>query len=255
MSYAKYRSIIISHLSTNTRATIVELADICNITKPTIRRYLHLLEKENIIKCTYGGAEFLFPSHFSTLKLRMNENAETKQNIARKASEFIKDGDTIFLGGGSTVAYMAQYLSHKKNLVVVTNSLYIINELSYSQNIRLICAGGILYPNNNSFVGDFTAHVLQNCIVDKVFLGAAGISHQGVSYRPSTTFDQEVLNESLILQQNSLHFFLADSDKFKKKGAVITTPPSQIHSIITDLKFSQNDLSIWKDLQIRIINI
>ena len=253
MNYAKYKSTMISYLSTHKHATIVELGKLCQLTKPTIRRYLRLLEKDGIVKCTYGGAEFLFPSNFSALELRMNESTESKQQIAKKACELIKEGDTVFLGGGSTIAYMAHHLSDKKNLVVITNSLYIINELTLSTDIRLICTGGVLYPNNNSFVGDFTSHALQHCIIDKAFLGVAAISPVGISYRPSTIFDEEVHNESLILDRSEQNVFLADASKFNKKGAVITTTPNYIHTIITDKKFTTEELSIWNDSQISII--
>src|SRR5258708_12679346 len=60
---------------------------------------------------------------------RRNEYREEKQSIGQCAAENIHDGETIILDASSTNHYVLPYLAKKRDLTVITNSLYISKEL------------------------------------------------------------------------------------------------------------------------------
>ena len=63
---------------------------------------------------------------------RMISQLEEKKMIAEKCSEYINDGDCIYLDSGSTTYQIAKYIKNKKNLTVITNSIPVVNELMNS---------------------------------------------------------------------------------------------------------------------------
>ena len=62
----------------------------------------------------------------------MTENIAEKIAIGQKCAELVNDGDTLFLGGGTTVLHAVKYLKEKKGLTVVTYSLPVAAELLFS---------------------------------------------------------------------------------------------------------------------------
>lgn len=58
-----------------------------------------------------------------------SKHLSEKQEIAAHALKFIQPGDVIALDGGSTTLEIARLLENKP-LTVITNDLFIINELT-----------------------------------------------------------------------------------------------------------------------------
>ncbi len=87
-----------------------ELAEELNISIDTLRRDINLLDKQGKIKKIYGGIK-LVESEFaeSPMDARMVGHLEEKNMIAQKCSEYINDGDCIYLDSGSTTYQIAIY--------------------------------------------------------------------------------------------------------------------------------------------------
>ena len=119
-----------------------ELAEELHISIDTLRRDINLLAKQGKIKKIYGGVK-LVKSEFaeSPMGERMVSQLEEKEMIAQKCSEYINDGDCIYIDSGSTTYQIAKYIKKKKNLTVITNSIPVVNELINS-DIDLIIIGG-----------------------------------------------------------------------------------------------------------------
>ena len=70
------------------------------VTEDSIRKDLAHLEKDGMLKKTYGGAvRVRTNSHDRYVSQRIGKNVEEKRVIAKRAYEIIQDGDVIFLGG------------------------------------------------------------------------------------------------------------------------------------------------------------
>lgn len=91
---------ILSMLETQPSLRTIELARKFDVTDETIRRDLELLDSENKLIRTHGGALRIEKRiHDIPMLSRLKENRDQKREIARKALEYIKEGETT-LGKG-----------------------------------------------------------------------------------------------------------------------------------------------------------
>ena len=132
--------------------SIQELAQHLNVSTMTIRRYLtELEEKDELIK-VHGGAESKLvrneKSQFEKQSLYMNE----KKEIADIASHFIKPGETIFIGSGTTLEQLA-YKITEEDIRVVTNSWPVFVILNQKNFKELVLVGGTYRERTGAFVG------------------------------------------------------------------------------------------------------
>ena len=121
--------------------TISELSNELRVSEATVRRDLETLEANGKLRRVHGGAELLRQHQEPVYEEKASRNAAEKAYIAEKAVSFIKESDTIFLDGGSTVLELAKMLERFHDLTVVTNSLMAASALM-ERNFRLILVGG-----------------------------------------------------------------------------------------------------------------
>jgi len=96
-------------------ATIGELADLCQVSNPTIRRDLIYLESIKFIERFYGGAKINTSRNIEILNYhKYYSHWAEKMRIGAKAAELVEDGDFIALNTGTTMMAFAQNLSRKK---------------------------------------------------------------------------------------------------------------------------------------------
>ncbi len=150
------------------------------VSESTIRRDLSQLEEEGVVRRTHGGAVFV-SDRVNALNYAVREQSAVaeKQAIGRAAAELVEDGETVLLDGGTTTYHVARALVGR-SLQVVTNSLPIANLLSSSPNVELIFVGGYIYPRPGVALGPITRQALASLQFSKVFMGAAGITEEGL---------------------------------------------------------------------------
>jgi DeoR/GlpR family transcriptional regulator of sugar metabolism len=96
-------------------AQVQQLSGIFGVSIYTIRRDLSSLEKRGLIKKTHGGAVKLEKSMWlPTMEQGFREAAAEKQAIALKTSEYISDGDTVFLIGSTITNMLIPNIVNKK---------------------------------------------------------------------------------------------------------------------------------------------
>src|SRR3990172_2232326 len=145
-----------------------------------VRKDLRFLEAKGLIERTHGGvlAKRKVRGEL-TLEEKESEHAPAKARVARAARAMIKDGDTIWLDGGSTNLMIAKELSSARNLTVLTNSLAVAQELLNSSGVEVIICGGMLRRVTTSIVGPFAHALIERVNLDKAFIGLDGISLDG----------------------------------------------------------------------------
>lgn len=212
--------------------TVQELCRIFAASEATVRRDLEELSSENLIKRIHGGATGinLLISQNELLKRRLIREKE-KESIARKASELIEDGETIFLGSGSTVLALVNYLRERKNLTAISNSLPVINELVDMPDIKVIVIGGLLRKSELSIIGHIAEKGLEELRADKVILGSEAIHlDQGMT----NSYLDETMTDRAIIKLSSHIIILADHTKFNKIRPAFWAPLSVVDTIVTD---------------------
>ena len=97
------RNRIIEILSRKNRASVAELSQEFRIGEATIRRDLQELENRGLVLRTHGGVLVMdTASRESPLKERETHNREKKERIAQCIAQFVRNGESIMIDGGTT---------------------------------------------------------------------------------------------------------------------------------------------------------
>jgi DeoR/GlpR family transcriptional regulator of sugar metabolism len=223
-------------------ATVAEIADWVGASPATVRRDLAWLDEQGLIIRTRGGATATDYSSQAILRRavpsyeqRLNEYVEEKRSIGQCAAEYIHDGETIILDASSTNHYILPYLGKKRDLTVLTNSLYISKELmtiaETNSSLTVICSGGTLFMRSHSFIGMIAEQALSQFYVDKAFIGLRGISLQ---HGLTSPFPEEIPVKRQMIKCAQQVFILADHTKFNLTLASLIAPLNVVHTLITD---------------------
>lgn len=233
---------IISLLEEKNSVTVLELSKIFNITEETVRRDLEKLEKEGLLKRTYGGAVAIENTNMELpLKIREVTNIDNKHNIGLKVSDYIEDGDTIALDSSTTALQVAKQIKSKKRMTVITNAISVVYELSDAKDTTVISTGGTLRPSTMGFVGHLAEESIKKYNVDKAVISCKGIDmERGVT--ESNEAEAEV--KKAMIDAADKVFLLADSTKFNKISFVKMLKFEVIDAIFTDKKLTEE----WEQL-------
>lgn len=178
---------ILEQLHAHGKVNAVEIARLFDVSMETIRRDLDSLEKEGVLKRVHGGA---IKSNYKIgeppFVQRQGLHIEAKQKVAKQGVQMLKDGDTIVMGGGTTILEMARAIRGVNNLTILTNSVPTANSLMDSLNQglfhgKVIILGGELNPELHSTRGTVCEKMLDLFNVHKAFISPGGISLSGVT--------------------------------------------------------------------------
>jgi DeoR/GlpR family transcriptional regulator of sugar metabolism len=231
------RKKIMSILQEKNSVLVPELSKTFEVTEETIRRDLEKLEKEGLLKRTYGGA-VINESTNADLPLNIREvtNIEGKESIAAKLVEYIEDGDTIILDSSSTALQVAKLLKNKKKITVITNSVKVVLELAASKDCNVISTGGTLREMSMSFVGSLAENSIKNYNVDKAIISCKGLDKaKGIT----ESNEAEAQVKKAMISVADKVFLAVDNRKFDKVAFVKLMNINDIHTMFTDEKLSE----------------
>lgn len=252
MTYPERKKIILDLLRQKGKVSVQELISICNISKVTARRDLDALFKEALIERVHGGALAKEQETFTAFRDKNLQHSPQKEQIGQLASQYIEDGDTIFLDCGSTVFQVCAFLKHKKNLRVITNSIPIMLALMENPEIHLNLIGGELDQERRAIHGSTALEHIRKYKADKAFIGIDGISlHRGLS------------SQSEKEQSISLHmahaadkvYLLCDSSKFEKDAYLKMGDWHLVDTVITDDQLDLYLLQQYLNAGIQVVSV
>ncbi len=238
-------------IARNQRITVAKICETFEVSEATARRDLETLAAQGKAQRVHGGAIVLQAAPpEQPMLLRQSEQAEEKLRIGQAAAALIQDGETVFLGSGTTVLEAARALRSRRALTVITNSLPVINVLAGLPDITLVCLGGILRPSELSFIGHITEQALAEVRADKIVIGTRAISlEQGLTndYLPETMTDRAILKAGREV------IVVSDSSKFGRVATVLLAPIESITTIVTDSRVPADFISEARARHIRLI--
>lgn len=164
------------------RIRTVELAELLDVTQPTVRRDIADLDRQRLLHRTHGGAVAVRRSYEPTLATRAGLHVAAKQRIARACLQRIADGDSVFLDSGSTVEAIADALcesSGPRHVNVLTNALGVAGRLAEVPAVRHTVLGGQYRALGGCLVGPLAVESLQQFTVNTAFIGVTGLSELG----------------------------------------------------------------------------
>ena len=234
----------------NRRFTIPELAEKFTVSEITIRRDLNQFKQRGLIEKAYGGTIAISVDNDIPIIRRLDENREYKERIAKTAAQLIGNNTSIFVGSGSTTAYLARYLVKRENITVVTNAINLSSELAKGKEITVVVVGGVLRPSELSLIGHITEQSLEEINVSKVFMGMAAIS---VEAGLTNYYLPEVRTDRKLFDLSSETIILADHTKFGKVASAYVAPIEKITTIITDDETDPKIIEAIRRLGVKVI--
>lgn len=231
---------ILEEVNTNGIASISELSKMLGVTETTVRRDSEELEKQGLLIRVHGGVKSLRQETILSKETEKNmkertENYEEKDQVAKKASILIKDGDCIFIDGGSSMLPLAKYINNKKLNIVTNNGLFLDINKNESDFIFL---GGSYICDYMMTAGPIAENNLSNFNFDIVF-----ISCIGVDLKRNLIYTADLLTtniKTMAIKQATKAYLLIDSSKINKKGFYSSIRINDFDAIITDPKNIDN---------------
>jgi len=238
-------------LQQNNSVKVSELKELFGVSEMTIRRDLERLEQHGLLVRTHGGAS-LNPKNSVDVAFhnRNQKFVEEKEAIARTAAELVHNGDSIVLDAGTTTTAMTKYLRDKKDLIVLTNSLTVVNDLTNVPGITLIITGGNVRDITLSLVGSLAKDNLLRFNVDKAFIGTSGLCPvQGLTNQ--NMYESEVKKAMIDIAREAI--VLADHSKFHRVSFSCFSPLNAVRKIITDSKAPTDTVQKIRDMGIDVL--
>lgn len=226
------RSEILELLKKQDNISVQELSDMYGVSEVSIRNDLAHLENKGLLIRTRGGAINKQPKSFDlSLNQRLKKYYKEKQNIGKRAVEYIKEGDTIVMDSGSTTLRIAENLGKFKQIKLITNSLPIAEQVADYKGVEVIIPGGVLRPEMRSLIGPMAERNLVNYFCDIAFLAVDGIDcDSGIS----TPVLYEATFSRTMIDISKKVIVVSDSSKFLRRSFVKIASLDKIHVVITD---------------------
>ena len=242
---------ILSLLGKQGRLSVAEIVEQFSISEATARRDLETLASQGKAQRVHGGviAVEQAPPELPILE-REGEQTDEKAGIGRAAAELIADGETVFLGSGTTVLEAAKHLRDRKNLTVITNSLPVLNALAGIKDITVVSLGGQLRESELSFIGHITEQALAELRVDKVIMGTRGIS---LEHGLTNDYLPETLTDRAILKIGRMVIIAADHTKVNRVATALLAPLDSMQTFVTDSKADKKFIQALKRNGINVI--
>jgi DeoR/GlpR family transcriptional regulator of sugar metabolism len=220
---------ILDFLAANKTVKISLLAEILDVSQVTLRKDLDNLEKRGIIRRAHGYASL---DGADETGKRMAFSHSIKRRIAKAAAQTVDEGETVLIESGSCCAIFAEELAMtRKNVTIVTNSVFVANYICRLSNIKIILLGGYFQPESQVMVGPMTAKCSEVVFSDKFFLGADGF----VPYYGFTGRDHlRVETAGEMAKRAKKVFILTESTKFQRHGAYNLFQLDKLAGVFTD---------------------
>ena len=235
----KNEMLLLKELNTRKIINIKTAIELLGVSESTVRRLFTNLEQKGVCVRGHGSIRILDNDFTNIYVYESVENTGVaeKEIIADKALKLIKDGDTIFLDSGTTLAKLGAKIADAlrdnilHRITVFTNSLVNLNVLKDYVQVNVI--GGEYRENRKDFCGIIAEMVIRNICFDKCFLGTDGYS-EDVGF--TATDFQTARIAQMVIANSGESYILADSEKFKKSAGVCFAKEGDITGVITDVR-------------------
>jgi DeoR/GlpR family transcriptional regulator of sugar metabolism len=213
------------------QVTVLELSDLFKVSEATIRRDLEEMDGQWVRRAHGGAVRLERAGKEPPVIQRIVEQVDEKMRIGKAAAAMILEGETVFLGSGTTVKEIARHIPEDMHLTVITNSLPVVNELAGRSSIELIVIGGLLRSTELSMVGHIAEQAIREFRADKVFMGMRAVdAQQGFT----NDFLPETMTDRAILAIAPQVIIVSDHSKFGRVSSVLVAPVSAAQKVITD---------------------
>lgn len=231
MFYSERQEELLALLKKEKSMRVSSIAAKLFTSESTVRRDLTVLEKEGLVRRTFGGAVICETERTDEpLVIRNTKNTKAKSEIAHRAAELVRDGMLIFLDSSTTAAHLVPHLARFHDLTVITNSPATSIALGEC-GIRNYCTGGEFSSISVSYIGGYAAEFIRSFNADIAFISCRGFSDEGLLTESNVEF---VHIKKQMMKNANRCVFLCDSSKFGRIYSHRLADKSDFDDVITD---------------------
>ncbi|MEA9413970.1 DeoR/GlpR family DNA-binding transcription regulator [Flavobacterium sp. PL02] len=249
MKKEERQNVILEYLSKEHRVTLIELSEYLNVSEDTVRRDVKELSDQGLLKAVRGGAvaPSPIPLHYRN---REKHDLENKKIIAEKAISFLKDGQVVFIDGGTTSVALVASFPYDLKITIITNSFPVAALVEDLPNIELIFAGGKMCKTSFATSSIETIDFFRNFRADVCILGVCSIHHErgitGIMYDDSQIKKNMIQNSNFVIALSSI-------EKVGTAEAYFVCPIKDINVLVTNNDPEDELLKPYKDAGITIV--
>ncbi len=239
--------------------SVHDVVEATGASESTIRRDFIDLEDEKKLIRVRGGVQ-RHPESVSggveggstmpPFETRTTINQEKKRRIAKEATHYLADGETIFIDGGTTTFQMVEYLASFA-LTVVTNSFAVANHLIRHTRCTVILPEGIVDPESQLVLSNLAPDPFHNYAASKAFMGIQGISPTTLTNSAPLIIQAE---RAMIAHSQEL-IILADETKFGRVGSLTLCPVEKATRIITTKEADADLIARLQEKGIEVVRV
>jgi DeoR/GlpR family transcriptional regulator of sugar metabolism len=149
--------------------------------------------------------------------------------IGQAAAGLVEEGQTVLLGGGSTVLEVARNLFDRQ-IQIITNSIPVVQVFYDCRQAEVTLTGGYLYPRLGLQIGPVCERMVKSISADLAIMGIRGISENGLS--DNNAMVVESLRAMMKAAQRVI--IVADHTKFGRNAMIHVAGFAEIHQIVSD---------------------
>jgi DeoR family transcriptional regulator, aga operon transcriptional repressor len=241
---------IVSAVVKRGHVDVPSLATEFGVSHATIRRDLEALERQRLVCRTHGGATVHAAFNDLPLSYKTTQDLPEKQQISRRALEFVTGARVIGTTGGTTVAQFTRLLRSRDDLTIVTNALNVAVELVGNPRLRVFVAGGEVRGSSQESVGHSAEAFLSEYNIDVAFLGVDGVDADA----GCTNYDPAGARvNAMLLRRARTRIVLADATKVGRVTLAQVCRMSEVHVLITDGRAPEDKLGPIRGQGCRVI--
>jgi DeoR/GlpR family transcriptional regulator of sugar metabolism len=240
---------ILTTIKKKGKVNLESLTSALNVSEDTVRRDIESLHNNGLLVKVRGGAISLSKNPLS-FQDRTHFLSEEKNIIGLKAQQFIKNGQTIFMDGGSTVCAVASHLPANASFRLITNNMALVPIISTFRHIELILLGGIYDRETAVNTGRQACSEAAQYIADLYLMGTCALqANFGISavFQADGEVKQTMLKNAVQTYALGNHTNLDSTEYFK----VCTL--QEISGLITDLRTDDSRLDDFRDKGVRLV--
>lgn len=245
MKIEKRRDQILDLLKRYDSLRVSQLVTQLGVSDETIRNDLKVLSQQGLVTRKYGIAALSSKavqekSKIKTVDKRVTVESDIKGQLAKIAVSLMKqrNGISIALDQGSTIAEIAKIISKFEGNNVFTSSLLALNNLTDSYS-NIYCIGGKFNREDLSFQDTSGLDSsLGSVHYDYSFIGSSGVAgRDGIC---STSFADAQMKRNLI-KQSTVNIAVIDAQKFKTSSLLKVADWSALDYVVTNLDPSSEE--------------
>ena len=243
---------IVEVIETTGKITVAEIVREYGISDESARRDLRILEQRGVCKRTHGGA--IRPQQVS-VRPPVNRDFsnmpvfDNYREIARKATEQIREHDVVYLTGGSFGHIMISFLPKEIHYTVVVNSVELGKELRPFENIEVYVTGGKM-RRSGSLVDSLATEFVSRIHFDLCFITGAGLT---ANFGLSNGTDETASFQRAVIRNSRKRCLLIPSSKIGVDSFIKVCDAEVFDAVMTDWDCVEDQITALEEKGINVV--